>query len=58
MTWTNEWLNNQDAKNIENKEYLFLIQKTKKGEFLTETIIEQVSVKDRVAPNQQKLVFK
>ena len=58
MTWTNEWLNKQGAKNTENKEYLFLIQKTKKGEFLPETIIEQISVKDRAAPNQQKLVFK
>ena len=58
MTWTNEWLNKQNGKDIENKEYLFLIQKTKRGEFLPQVRIEQISVKDGAALNQQKLVFK
>ncbi len=48
MTWTNEWLNKQAGKDIENKEYLFLIQKVKKGVLVPSVTIEQISMKNRL----------
>src|SRR3989344_5228195 len=51
---TNEWINDTNGK---NKEYLFLIQKTKKGEFIPRIKIEQVSVKNPFVVNQRRLIF-
>jgi adenine-specific DNA-methyltransferase len=57
MTWTNEWLNKKDDKEIENKEYLFLIEKVKKGGIVSPVKIEQMSIGKVFSSNQQKLAF-
>jgi adenine-specific DNA-methyltransferase len=58
MTWTNEWLNKKDDKEIENKEYLFLIEKVKKGGIVSPVKIEQMSIGKVFSSSQQKLAFK
>ncbi len=51
---TNEWINNANGK---NKEYLFLIQKNGKSEFMPEIKIEKIDIRNLAAANQQKLIF-
>ena len=57
MTWTNEWLNRKNDKEIENKEYLFLIEKVKKGGIVSPVKIEQIPIGKMFSSSQQKLAF-
>lgn len=56
MTWTNKWLNGGN-KDIKNKEFLFLIQKDKVAEPITDFKVEKVSLNEQVSVNQQKLAL-
>ena len=55
MTWTNEWLSGGNGHDIENKEFLFLIQKDKASKMLNNFKIEKVSLREPAMTNQQKL---
>jgi len=58
MTWTNEWLNNNDKEEIKNKEYLFLIQKLKQTESLPTFEIKKIDIKAPIfSQNQQRMIF-
>ena len=51
---TNEWINNTNDK---NKEYLFLIEKNGKSEFIPEIKFEKIDIRNLLSINQQKLAF-
>ncbi len=56
MTWTNEWSNNGNGQNIQNKEFLFLIQKEGKYQQLSESYqIEKLHIHDPLTSGQQAL---
>lgn len=48
MSWTNEWLNGGNGHNIQNKEFLFLIQKDGVTKPLAEFKIEKVNLREIV----------
>ena len=58
MTWTNEWLNG-NGRGIENKnkEYLFLIDKTKKGMKISDFSMKTIDIRNLPNLNQQALKF-
>ncbi|OGY22959.1 MAG: DNA methyltransferase [Candidatus Woykebacteria bacterium RBG_13_40_15] len=56
MTWTNEWLG-ENEHNIQNKEFLFLIQKKKVHKSLIDFNIQKVNLRETVWVDQQKLPF-
>lgn len=56
MTWTNEWLNGGNGHNIQNKEYLFLIQKRGAPKLLRDKFkVEKLRVGDPALVGQQSL---
>jgi adenine-specific DNA-methyltransferase len=54
MAWTNEWLNGGNGKDIQNKEYLFLLEK-KKSATQKNFQIKRVSVGEPSLTNQNNL---
>ncbi len=58
MVWTNDWINNINGKDIKNKEYLFLIEKTKKSEVAPDFKFEKIDIREVATINQRKLFFK
>ncbi|MHA1875464.1 MAG: DNA adenine methylase [Promethearchaeota archaeon] len=57
MVWTNEWLNNGNGKDAQNKEYLFLIQKVKKGETIPAFETKKIDLQRMAGINQMRLLF-
>ena len=57
MAWTNEWLNNTNDKNNGNKEYLFLIQKTKTNRVNFNFEIKRINILELATVHQQELGF-
>ena len=55
MTWTNEWLNGGKGHNLQNKEFLFLIQKDGATKSVGEIKIEKINLRETIDDNQQKL---
>lgn len=55
MTWTNEWLNGGNGHNLQNKEFLFLIQKAGNSKLVGEIKIEKINLRETIDDNQQKL---
>lgn len=56
MAWTNEWLTSGN-EDIKNKEYLFLIQKTKGAPSIHELSITKRDVRERIGATQTQLAF-
>lgn len=56
MAWTNEWLTS-GRKEIKNKEYLFLIQKSKTSPSVYELSISRKDIGDKVGNRQRQLAF-
>ena len=56
MAWTNEWLSS-GHEDIENKEFLFLIQKDKSAKPVTDFKIEKVNLREPVPIGQKKLAL-
>ena len=54
MAWTNEWLN---GKNGGNKEYLFLIQKTRTNKISPDFEIKRINGLQLASVHQQELGF-
>lgn len=58
MTWTNEWLDGGNGHNIQNKEFLFLIQKDRATlPLATNFQIEKISLKNSAGIGQQELAL-
>lgn len=57
MTWTNEWINGSNGKDIRNKEFLFLIRKTESRKAISAFQIEKINIRRLVSLNQAKLNF-
>lgn len=56
MTWTNEWLKAGDGHDIQNKEFLFLIQKEGPPKRLRETYkIEKINLRDHTTAAQHQI---
>lgn len=55
MTWTNEWLNGGNGHTLQNKEFLFLIQKGGATKMVGEIKIEKINLRETINENQQKL---
>lgn len=55
MTWTNEWLNGGNGHTIQNKEFLFLIQKGGAIKPMADFKIEKVNLRETVGEGQQIL---
>ena len=54
MTWTNEWLNGGNGKDVQNKEFLFLLEK-KKSSIQKNFQIKRVSIGEPALTNQKTL---
>ena len=57
MTWTNEWLDAKNDRNIRNKEYLFLIQKTRRMKTNSNFRVKKIDIKNLAPMNQPELIF-
>lgn len=55
MTWTNEWLNGGSEHNLQNKEFLFLMQKGGATKSVGEIKIEKINLRETIDDNQQRL---
>lgn len=58
MVWTKEWLNSSNSTGVKNKEYLFVIQKTKRGKITPGLKVEKRCVRNLAGANQKELIFK
>lgn len=57
MVWTNDWISNINGKDVKNKEYLFLIEKTKKSEVVPDFKFEKIDIREVAIINRRKLNF-
>lgn len=59
MTWTNEWLDGGNGHDIQNKEFLFLIQKEgKHHELDIDYRVEKLNIHNPLTVGQQEFAFK
>ena len=57
MSWTNKWLDGGNGHNIQNKEFLFLIQKDKSAKPVSDFKIEKVSLREPLPTGQKELAL-
>lgn len=55
MSWTNEWLNGGNGDDIQNKEFLFLIQKDGITQKLGDNKVRRIEMQELMDTGQQKL---